>query len=89
MTNNQFESWKKSRVQGKLKFVLLRGVLSWGIPMFIFMTFIINKPEAGFTSQFIVVNALIWAIAGAVFGLIVWYFGESSFHKELAKRNNI
>jgi len=89
MKNKQFESWKKSREQGKLKFVLLRGVLSWGIPMFLLMTFTLNKPETGFTPQFITINALIWALAGAVFGLTVWFIGENSFHKEVTKRNNI
>ena len=86
MKENQFNKWKATRIKGKLHFILVRGVLSWGLPMFIFMAFI-NKPFAnGFTSEAAIIHYIVWSIAGVLFGVFIWHISERLYKKELACR---
>jgi hypothetical protein len=39
------KKWGISRENGKKKFILVSGVLSWGMPMFIVMTFFVNRRQ--------------------------------------------
>ncbi len=88
MKENQFIKWESARAKGKLHFILVRGVLSWGLPMFIFMAFI-NKPFAyGFTSEAAAIHYIVWPIAGVLFGLFTWYLSERLYQKELTRRGN-
>jgi hypothetical protein len=50
--------------------IALKGVLGWGVPMFLLMTFLVR--EAPLTVRAVVVGAVIWALAGAVFGFFIW-----------------
>ena len=88
MDNDQFTAWESSRSKGKLRFFLINGVLSYGLPMFIMMAFI-NKPFAnGFTSNTAIIHYIVWPIAGLLFGVTMWYFTEHKYKKELVKRSN-
>jgi len=88
MKENQFVKWEAARAKGKLHFILVRGVLSWGLPMFIFMAFI-NKPFAdGFTSEAAIVHYIVWPIAGVLFGVFTWHLSERLYKKELTSRDN-
>ena len=86
MKPQEFENWQKSRQQGKGRFILIRGLLAWGLPMFVFMTFFINKPQTEITTSFVLTHAVIWSIAGFIFGLLVWSWSEKRFEKEQIKR---
>ena len=89
MKEKQFENWKKIRDKGMRRFLLVNGLLSWGVPMFVVMTFIVNKPDEGYMPiGLIVVNAIIWALGGLGFGYFTWMFSEKSFQKELEKQEN-
>jgi hypothetical protein len=62
-------------VEGGLpRFVLLHGVLGWGIPtglLFVLLTWIIQgRPED--LAAFLAVNAVIWPAGGLGFGLLMW-----------------
>lgn len=39
----EFQRWEKIRHKGKSRFIVLTGVLAWGIPMFLLMTFVVNR----------------------------------------------
>ena len=87
MKEKQFENWKKIRDKGMRRFIFVNGLLLWGVPMFVVMTFIVNKPDNEHMSiGLIVVNAIIWALGGLGFGYFTWKFSEKSFQKELNKR---
>ena len=89
MKEKAFEKWKKTREKGRGNYILIGGLLSWGVPMFIIMTFFVNKPEDGTMSfGMIAVNAVIWALGGLAFGYFTWLASEKSFQKELQKREN-
>lgn len=90
MKEKQFDKWRKMRVKGKRNYILINGLLSWGLPMFIVMTFLVNKPDDGHMSlAMIAINALIWALGGLAFGYFTWYASEKSYQKELKNRNGI
>ncbi len=67
------------------RFVLVTGVLSWGVPMFFVMTFVIGEPDI--RPLLIAVSALIWLLGGVLFGIVMWYILERQFRKTLAGRD--
>lgn len=78
-------TWQKIRQKGQLKFILINGMLSWGLPMFAVMTFVFNEPtnENGIRFGFIAVSMGIWAIAGLLFGKLIWLITERRYQKAL------
>lgn len=74
--------WEQQRKIGLIKFVLIRGVLAWGMPMFIAMyaapTLFSNRP---FTASTLAFNIMLWVAAGGVFGALMWYFSEANYRK--------
>lgn len=88
MKEKEFNSWSKSRRKGKLKFILINGVLAWGMPMFFLMTFMLNDAfdESGLIMSHVRINAVIWTITGLFFGISVWFFSEYKYKKEVANR---
>lgn len=90
MKEKVFEKWKKTREKGRGNYILISGLLSWGLPMFIIMTFFVNKPEDGIMSfGMIAINAIIWALGGLGFGYFTWLASEKAFQKELQKREDV
>jgi len=74
--------WEQQRKIGLFKFILTRGVLAWGMPMFIAMyaapTLFSNRLFAATTLFF---NVILWAVAGGVFGALMWYVSEANYRK--------
>jgi uncharacterized protein YfiM (DUF2279 family) len=80
-------SWAATRQMGKRRFILQRGVLAWGIPMYLFMAALpaINgRVEA--TVFYFLWQACLWGAAGALFGFVIWHFSEKSFLKQHGKQ---
>ncbi len=68
---------------GRERFVLVHGVLMWGLPMFVVMTFVLNREHQ---PLLIVLSALIWLGGGAVFGYWTWSASEKKHRKLLAEQ---
>jgi hypothetical protein len=82
------QKWEATRQKGKIHHLLVTGVLSWGVPMFFVMTFIMNrKPERPLTADMIAISALGWTLGGALFGLGTWSAAERKYQKYLSARN--
>ena len=60
MKNKHFQAWKKLREKGRNRFILGRGILGWGAPMFLIMILMFNGGENGVIS--LAIHAVIWAI---------------------------
>ena len=71
--------WKDVRTRGRFRYILISGVLSYGLPMFIAMTFFVNRDDL--SPVFIGLSALLWAIGGAAFGAITWHTSERQYLK--------
>ena len=78
-------SWAATRQMGKRRFILQRGVLAWGIPMYLFMAALpaINGRVEVF---YFLWQACLWGAAGALFGFVIWHFSEKSFLKQHGKQ---
>ncbi|MBB5358678.1 hypothetical protein HDE76_001894 [Rhodanobacter sp. ANJX3] len=75
--------WEKARAGGMTRFVLLRGVLSYGLTMFVLMTFIVQRDDL--SARFIAISALLWSVGGAVFGALTWFLMERIYRKFVPK----
>jgi len=77
MKQKEFDRWAKSREWGMPKYVLLTGVVTWGIPMLVIMTFFVPHPKLS-TLQ----SAALWLVAGAGYGIAMWLVQEHRYRKE-------
>lgn len=75
----QIEKWKATREKGMLRYVLVTGVLSYGLAMFVAMTFFVNRHEL--SVKFIAISAVLWMLGGAAFGVATWFVFERQFRK--------
>ncbi len=74
--------WEEQRKVGALRFVLARGVASWGVFMFVAMYLVPTiRKGAPVTLEAVLVQIALWAYAGAVFGAILWYFSEANYRR--------
>jgi len=80
------KQWETTKTKGKTRYLLLVGVLGWGLPMFIVMTFIIGPGSFNKSIGGIVINTIIWLIGGFVFGYTCWYYADKKYNKLVAKR---
>lgn len=71
--------WEDTRSKGKSQYILLRGMLGYGLPMFIVMTFIVHKDDLN--PVFIAISAVAWLIGGAAFGALTWWATERKYRK--------
>ena len=81
MTPEQVEAWGKTRADGRLRYVLRSGVLAWGVPMFVVMTFIANRDRND--PVVIAISAVMWLLGGAAFGAIMWTVSERQYRKAM------
>ena len=82
--------WEKLRQKGKAKFIVQNGMLAWGLPMFIFMTFFFARAQHyKMTATLILMQVGIWAVAGAAYGWSIWALNERRYRKFIALRDVI
>ena len=71
--------WEKTRAKGRTHYILVRGVLSYGLAMFVAMTFFAHRGDL--SPKFIGISAVAWLIGGALFGILTWYIFERQYRK--------
>ena len=71
--------WEQTRAKGKAQYILLRGMLGYGLPMFIAMTFFVHRNDL--SASFIAISAVAWLIGGAAFGALTWLVFERQYRK--------
>jgi hypothetical protein len=79
------QRWEKQRSMGKARYILQIGVLGYGLAMFIAMTFFVSRPPT-FTAGVIAFHALMWAVGGALFGVLTWAYTEWRYQRFLRQR---
>jgi hypothetical protein len=75
----QREYWVKTSAQGKGRFILLRGVLGFGGTTCILFTVVrifIDHDPSYFKPTFILIDLLVWFLAGYFFGVSMWERGQ-------------
>lgn len=87
MNRKQINNWKKIRNKGKLNYIIMHGVLQWGLLIFIIMT-LINQPFSnGFSSQSAITHYIICLVAGIIFGMVTWFILERNYIKATNKND--
>ena len=81
MKPQEIEKWKKVRDKGLVHFIAVRGILSFGVPMFVVLN-LMNPPTKPLTVIDYIVIFLICAVAGgSLFGYLVWVIQEKKYKK--------
>jgi hypothetical protein len=83
MNAKALQKWESTRALGMTRFVLVRGVLMYGLAMFVAMTFFAHQGQL--SAIFIMISAILWLIGGAVFGVVSWYLLEALYRRALRK----
>jgi len=84
------DSWAVVRSKGMWHFVLRRGVLSWGVPMYLLMACgpaLFGIPYRTEPTLFYWIwQAGLWTVASALFALAVWSLSERQHRKQHEKQ---
>ena len=83
MKEKELARWSTMREKGMLMFVLINGLLAWGAPMFVVMTFIVPNFVGAHSRLPVAIAALIWACAGLFYGVAVWLWQEHRYRKAM------
>jgi hypothetical protein len=86
MKERELAAWEQAQQQGFAKFVVINGVLSWGLPMLIIIGYFNNVLGAGATLSSIVLHCVIWFSAGGIFGAVLWWISSYRYQKYLRKK---
>lgn len=76
-------AWENERARGQARYLLVKGVLAWGLPMFVLMA----GGPALFGFPYSVEGApswwgwqaLLWATCGVMYGLLTWTAKEKRY----------
>ena len=77
MEAGRLEKWKQVRSKGFARYVLARGVLMCGLPLFLVMTLFMRRN--GIEQEFAGLSLLLFIIGGAVVGSAMWVVQERLF----------
>jgi hypothetical protein len=76
------QKWEAQRAAGPIKFILTRGVLAWGSPMFLAMYVAPTLTRgSGFRFAAVILQLMIWTCAGAFLGTGLWFYSEWNYRK--------
>lgn len=86
----ELRRWESIRSKGKARFILLTGVLAWGLPMFLLMTFVVSRKSwRERTTEEIAATAVLWTLGGAGFGWWVWRSSEKKYWNYIESREEL
>ena len=77
------EKWAKTREKGKQCFVLVNGVLGWGVTTAILWSVLMEliEPSQNVWVR-LIIALIIFPIAGIAFGHLMWNKSEKAYEKE-------
>ncbi|MDO6428090.1 hypothetical protein Q4489_13805 [Thalassotalea sp. 1_MG-2023] len=85
---DSIDKWKRQKQAGIVKFILVEGVIKWGIfSALIFLSITLTGKEFG--SKEVVTTCLIWLVASIVYGYSHWYGTSLAYTKQLKVRQQI
>jgi hypothetical protein len=80
MRDRERDQWGEVRKKGMTTFVLFNGVMLWGVPMFVVMTFVLQPNRLP-----LILSVAVWLSTGALYGLVLWLVQERRYQKALGK----
>ncbi|MCM3038773.1 hypothetical protein M3201_03540 [Paenibacillus motobuensis] len=91
MKAKHLNKWEKIRAKGRKKYIIINGVVAWGIPTAILFAIVMtlwNTKTIEFNRDFIVLlltSIILFPIGGIGVGVWTWHTYESNYQKN---RNN-
>ena len=76
---NQLAKWQEIRERGFWRFVLLRGVLTWGLGTALLYCLIMWLVSDQDIRLLLPISLVIFPIVGIFWGAFVWWFAERKF----------
>ena len=76
--NAFIKRWQETRLRGRTRYLFVTGMLSWGVPMFVVMTFFVSPPKQMSPSA-LLLSAIVWFLGGLLFGYMMWIVGERRY----------
>jgi formate-dependent nitrite reductase membrane component NrfD len=82
--------WEHIERVGFWKFILLRGVLAWGVPVFLIMIFVFHQPQVKHvTASVVIFSACVWLLGGAGFGCWTWRRAKRKYEKAVVRQGRL
>ena len=75
----KYQRWEKTRQKGMLKFILINGVLYWGLFMCAFINSYYYFRKGIFDLHFALVSCVIFLIGSIFYGYFTWRAHETSY----------
>jgi hypothetical protein len=75
------QRWERIRAMGMRRYVLVHGVLLYGLPLFLVMTFVVHRDHVALRPGLLLVLALAWSLGGAVFGWVMWHLRDRMYRR--------
>jgi hypothetical protein len=74
--------WERERKAGALRYVLRKGLVAWGLPLYVFM-YGLQTVLRGDSLELLEAlrHAGLWLGCGAVFGAVMWWVSEFNYRK--------
>jgi hypothetical protein len=89
MDDKQKEKWEKTRKKGKVHFIFIYGVLSWGfLTGFIFwitMSLTIWKTPT-FSLDSLMISLSMFSISGIIWGYLYWCTSETKYNSYVKRK---
>ena len=74
--------WERERKAGVLRYVLRKGLIAWGLPLYVFMYGVqtVLRGDA-LVPEEALRNVVLWLGFGALFGTVMWWVSEINYRK--------
>lgn len=82
--NNQLAKWEDVRKKGFLRFVLVQGVLRWGVGTAILYTLFTWLVAHTNLLKVLSLSLVIFPICGIFFGIIMWFVLQRNYQKKIS-----
>ncbi|MEM7784733.1 MAG: hypothetical protein AAF623_15390 [Planctomycetota bacterium] len=86
MKEKQFKKWTETRKRGMIYFVVVYGVLAWGLGTGILWS-LLTSMMSGWegTSLRFTLGLIFFPIGGILFGVLMWFILEKQYKKRLTQ----
>ena len=83
MWRSDMGRWGKTRQRGFRAFVLRRGMLGWGLPMFVIMSAMQIAQHSAHWRSTVLIGLPLWLFAGVIWGALAWALMEWLYRRRL------
>lgn len=87
-TPQTLQSWENTRRRGKRHFIWWLGVVKFGGLTFLLSMLVKHFTIEAISWRIILIDLVVWSVAGYVYGTLLWSGTERSYLKYLMRQQN-